>query len=1166
MTSNSLTTTASETPAADLVTCLAGGGDMGALMRARDWSETTLGPVADWPQTLCTAVSICLNSRYPMLIWWGQDLVMLYNDAYRPMLGSTKHPRALGQSGQEVWPEIWSIIGPMLEGVLQRGEATWSEDQLLLLDRNGYLEECYFTFSYSPLRNVNVDGVFTAVSETTARMLSERRLRILRELAASANATKTAEQACAVAAEILAGNPKDLPFALIYLLDADGRIATLAGASGVRAGSPACPTQVELVNEAEPFSTWPLAKVLQGGQAEQITQLSERIADLPQEPWDAPPNSALVLPIAAQSGGRPAGFLIAGLSPRRTLDDDYRGFLDLVGNQMATSISNARAYEEEQKRIEALAALDRAKTIFFNNISHEFRTPLTLILGPAEDALADTQELLAPGQRSRIEMLHRNGLRLLKLVNTLLDFARLEAGRIEAVYEETDLAAFTAELASVFRSAIEKAGLRLTVDCPPIAAPTYVDKGMWEKIVLNLLSNALKFTFAGEITVTLRLVNPASPATPNGAGLSHNPSVELEVRDTGVGIPQAALPRLFERFYRVVGTQARTQEGSGIGLALVQELVRLHGGTVQVTSQVGEGSAFMVTIPTGEAHLPADRINASRTLANTAINATPYIEEALRWLPIQDEEIQREQVGEMLSSPLLPTATPNLVRDKHILVADDNADLREYLARLLKPRYRVELVADGAAALQALHRQLPDLVLADIMMPQMDGLELLQAIRQQEETRDLPVILLSARAGEANSIEGLTAGADDYLVKPFSAAELLARIDARLTLKEVQQAAAEQLRQREERYRLAARATNDAIWDWDLATDQVEWNAAIATLFGHTDAIHGTDAAWWQAHIHPEDYERVNQSIYAVIQGGGERWTNEYRFRCADGAYAYVFDRGFVLRSPAGQPLRMIGAMLDVTARKRDEEALLHLNQTLEQRVVERTDELKQRNLELDQFAYVASHDLRAPLRAIDHLATWIEQDAGAQLPGPSLTHLITLRNRVKRMENLLTDLLAYSRAGRVQHQMEQVDTGELVTEIVKFLAPPETFTIMVQEGMPRLTTERVPLELVLRNLISNAIKHHDRLAGHVAIKAQVLEGFIEFTVTDDGPGIAPIHHERIFQMFQTLKPRDLVEGSGMGLAIVKRMVESRKGKIQVDSAGERGTTFRFTWPKDSDK
>ncbi|MFN8489360.1 MAG: ATP-binding protein [Caldilineaceae bacterium] len=1161
MTRNSSTITPSETSTAAQANCLAGGGEMGALMRALDWSQTFLGAVTHWPQPLCTAVSICLNSRYPMLIWWGKDLVMLYNDAYRPILGRTKHPRALGQRGAEVWPEIWSIIGPMLAGVLERGEATWSEDQLLLLDRNGYLEECYFTFSYSPLRGVNVDGVFTAVTETTARVLSERRLRILRELAACATETRSAEQACAVAADILASNRQDLPFTFIYLLDADGRTAALVGASGVRAGSPACPTQVELTNETEPFTLWPLAKVMQTGQAEHVSQLGAHFTDLPKEPWGAPPASALVAPIGAQSSGRPAGFLIAGLSPRRTLDDDYCGFLDLVVGQMATTISNARAYEEERKRVAALAALDRAKTIFFNNISHEFRTPLTLILGPAEDALADHQEPLAPGQRSRLELLHRNGLRLLKLVNTLLDFARLEAGRVEAVYEETDLAAFTAELASVFRSAIEKAGLRLLVDCPPIAAPTYVDKGMWEKIVLNLLSNALKFTFTGEIRVTLRLINTPSMATANGAGLNQKPSIELEVRDTGVGIPPEALPHLFERFYRVAGAQARTQEGSGIGLALVQELVRLHSGTVEVNSQVGEGSAFYVTIPTGEAHLPADRVNATRTLQSTALNAMPYVEEALRWLPVQDAALEREQVNEMVSAPRLPPSTPHATRSKRILIADDNADLREYLARLLKPWYTVELVGDGTAALQALHHQLPDLVLADIMMPRLDGLELLHALRQQEETRNLPVILLSARAGEANSIEGLASGADDYLVKPFSAAELLARIDARLTLKQVQQAAAEQLRQREERYRLAARATNDAIWDWDLSTDQVEWNAAIATLFGHTAAIQGTNAAWWHAHIHPEDEDRVRQSIQAVIQGRDERWTEEYRFRCANGAYAYVFDRGFVLRAPAGQPLRMIGAMLDVTARKQDEAALLHLNQTLEQRVVERTAELKQRNLELDQFAYVASHDLRAPLRAIDHLATWIEQDAGAQLPGPSLTHLITLRNRVKRMENLLNDLLAYSRAGRMQHQLEMVDTRDLVTDIVKFLAPPETFTVAPPEGLPILTTERVPLELVLRNLISNAIKHHDRFDGHIAISAQAAGDFIEFTVTDDGPGIAPMYHERIFQMFQTLKPRDLVEGSGMGLAIVKRMVESRKGKIQVESSGERGTTFRFTWP-----
>jgi hypothetical protein len=189
--------------------CLAGGGRMGALMRAMDWAATPLGPVAQWPQSLRSAVSICLGSRFPMLIWWGPDLVMLYNDAYRPMLGATKHPQALGQAGRACWPEIWPIIGPMLEDtVMTQGQATWSDDQLLLLDRNNYLEECYFTFSYSPIRDESgVGGVFCAVTETTARVIGERRLRTLRELAARAGDAKTAAAAGEIAIQTLANNP-----------------------------------------------------------------------------------------------------------------------------------------------------------------------------------------------------------------------------------------------------------------------------------------------------------------------------------------------------------------------------------------------------------------------------------------------------------------------------------------------------------------------------------------------------------------------------------------------------------------------------------------------------------------------------------------------------------------------------------------------------------------------------------------------------------------------------------------------------------------------------------------------------------------------------------------------------------------------------------------------
>ena len=288
---------------------------------------------------------------------------------------------------------------------------------------------------------------------------------------------------------------------------------------------------------------------------------------------------------------------------------------------MRTGLANARAYEQERQRAEALAELDRAKTAFFSNVSHEFRTPLTLLVGPLEDGLGDSSTPLPPVHRERQEVAHRNALRLMRLVNTLLDFSRIEAGRIDANYEPTDLAQFTTELAGVFRSAVEKAGLSLVVACDPLSEPVYVDRDMWEKIVLNLLSNAFKFTFEGQITVELR---------------SGGDRVELRVSDTGVGIPEADLPRMFERFHRVKTCRARTHEGTGIGLALVQELARFHGGGVAVTSQEGRGTTFTVTIRTGTAHLPPERVSRHAAPSSTSVGALPYVEEALRWLPATD--------------------------------------------------------------------------------------------------------------------------------------------------------------------------------------------------------------------------------------------------------------------------------------------------------------------------------------------------------------------------------------------------------------------------------------------------------------------------------------------------------------------------------------------------
>ncbi len=446
----------------------------------------------------------------------------------------------------------------------------------------------------------------------------------------------------------------------------------------------------------------------------------------------------------------------------------------LLAAQIATAIANARAYEAEKQRAEELAELDRAKTAFFSNVSHEFRTPLTLMLGPAADLLANMAA--TPADRERLELIHRNALRLQKLVNSMLDFSRIEAGRVAASYEETDLAAFTAELASAFRSATERAGLALVVDAPPLPAPVYIDRDMWEKIVLNLLSNAFKHTFEGGITVRVRDA---------GAG------VVVGVSDTGVGIAPDELPRVFERFHRVPNARSRTHEGTGIGLALVKELVRWHGGRVEVESRTGEGTTFTITIPYGTAHLPAHRLVEAgrappRQQGATRLGVLPYVEEALRLLPRPAPPDRGLRVGDAaigaITSPAAETTlTANDV--PRILLADDNADMREYVARLLNDRgWSVEAVGDGNAALAAARRTRPDLVLTNVMMPGLDGFALMRALRREPATATVPIVLLSARAGEEARIEGSEAGADDYLVKPFGAQELLARVGAQLAL------------------------------------------------------------------------------------------------------------------------------------------------------------------------------------------------------------------------------------------------------------------------------------------------------------------------------------------------------------------------------------------------
>jgi signal transduction histidine kinase/CheY-like chemotaxis protein len=881
---------------------LCASGEVGHDLLAVDWSATPLGPPQTWPQSLRTMVRALLASRFSMWLAWGPDLTFFCNEAYRRDTLGKKYPWALGRSFREVWAEVWPAVSERVETVLTTGVATWDESLLLFLERSGYVEETYHTFSYSPVPDDDgaVGGLLCVVSEETERVIAERRMATLRDLGAATTVTGSDAQVLAAAAERLDTERRDLPFTLVYLFDDDGA-ANLVATTGIEAGHPAAPATIPA---ADPDPVWPVRDVLDGGSAI-VGGLAERFADLPTGAWPAPPADALLVPLPDQGSLRPYGFLLVGLNRYRPLDEGYRGFIDLIAGQLAAGVAAARAYESERRRAESLAELDRAKTAFFTNVSHEFRTPLTLMLGPAEDALADAAHVLPPAHRHLVEVLHRNAQRLLKLVNALLDFSRIESGRITARYEPVDLARYTAELTSMFHPAIERAGLDLTVDCPPLPEPTFVDREMWAKIVLNLLSNALKFTFSGEITVRVR---------PLAAG-----DVELAVTDTGIGIEPADQARLFERFQRVSGVRARSHEGSGIGLALVAELAALHGGGAAVTSAPGRGSTFTVRVRAGAAHLPPEQI--ARPVAGTAPEpgddaVEGFLAEAMRWM----EPAGAPPGGDPAAEPATRTAGGELAHRPRVLVVDDNADMRDYLVSLLADSYRVHTAADGTTALELARQDPPDLVLTDVMMPNLDGFGLLRELRADPATTLVPVVMVSARAGEEATVEGLTAGADDYLIKPFAARELLARVRANLELDRARRVRIE-LERGQRLLDQAQRLAGVGSWELDLESGAIIGSAEfVRQIRIGSDDLRGNGHEIVLARFHPEDRSRVSAEIAAAVRGGPLDF--EARVEVSDGTYRTFRTIGELERHPDGRPARLRGSNQDVTEQRRAEAAV----------------------------------------------------------------------------------------------------------------------------------------------------------------------------------------------------------------------------------------------------
>lgn len=1227
---------------------LEGGGEMGERIRSFDWSKTSLGPISAWPQSLKTCVRIMLTSSQPIWIGWGPDLVKLYNDPYKAIVGG-KHPQALGQPASVVWKDIWRDIEPMLNQVMKENQGTYVEEQLLIMERYGYPEETYYTFSYTPVPGDDggTAGMICFNTDDTQRIISERELKTFTGLGQTLNGAQSEIEVFQRSIATFSENTWDFPFAIFYKTTEAGFLRTAhTNLSG---------TSLNNVEYSDNILAPFLNKTIHIAEPLVIDDLTEKIEKVPTGAWSIPPSKALALPITETEQQKPFGILLVGLNPYILLNEEYFRFFLLLAGQVGRSLANVHFIESERKQAAALAEIDRAKTIFFSNISHEFRTPLTLLLGPINEAINNPD--IPPIEKENLQVAYRNALRMQKLTNTLLDFSRIEAGRMQGSFQKVDIGNITTDLASTFRSAIEKAGMNLSVECENIIDDVYVDVNMWEKIVLNLISNAFKYTQSGKITVCIK---------------KSGNDILLVVEDTGVGIPESEFEKIFERFHRVETTQGRSQEGTGIGLAMVRELVKLHGGTITVESKIGEGSRFTVNIPAGKSHLANEKILIE---APVIINSTAdqYLSEANEWTNNNNHS----------DSPTIKTGYK-------ILLADDNADMRQYVKKVLSPRFIIEVARDGEEAFDMAVRLAPDLIISDIMMPRLDGYGLLNKLKEHPELKSVPLIFLSARAGEEAKIEGLDAGADDYLIKPFSAKELIAVAESNIRLSVIRRATEKS----EKYFRQLADSVPATLWRtdkndrciylnkrWSEFTGQAEKDALgfgwlkvthpddkenAATIFANAakekkpfhllyrlrtrngnyrwcqdsgvpiydtdgnfegyigsvidvheektakDALHqslqelqfseerfrllatsipqivwttnsdgivdylsdqwknytgSASAEDWASFIHPDHVDKAIKA-WEVAYATGEPWNMEYLLRKKTGEYRWFIGHAQPLKDENGHILKWIGAATDVHDLK--EQAAL-----LEQKVHDRTLELnesaqalQQSNENLQQFAHVASHDLREPVRKIKTFANRMQDEEGKSLSEKGKTYLEKIQHATDRMSSMIEGVLHYSMINSLQGEIETINLNKLITDVcadLELIISEKKATVQYN-GLATIEGAKILIYQLFYNLINNSLKFaKDGVPPQISFTSDIatINGreFAIIKMKDNGIGFEQGAAEKIFQTFERLHSKDKYEGTGLGLALCRKIVQRHQGAIKAEGAPGQGAVFTIQLP-----
>lgn len=1219
---------------------LLGGGEMGERIRNFDWATTPLGAPETWDQSLKTSVSICLNSNFPIAIYWGKDLILIYNDAWSPIPGN-KHPRVLGMPAKEAWKDIWKEIKPEFEKAFE-GISGGSKDALLPMQRHGYVEECYFDFTFTPVRGSSgaVDGVFNAVIETTYRVINERRSNLLNTLSLLLSSADTQTKVFENFNDCVKNFSNLLSFVFIY----SNESGTTSLISSTLKKTPNCKIQL------------PFEKAEKEKKILLIENNKEYLEAAPLDFWGEESVESVILPVIDLDSGI-SHFIVCGLTARHRYDKDYKSFFESILNIITKTLNTIASFEQERKRAEALAEIDKAKTLFFTNISHEFRTPLTLMLGPLEEGLNDSKT--RPENVERMEVAHRNAMRLLKLVNALLDFSRIESGRQKPNFVLTDLVSLTKNLVSNFRSATEKAGLELAVKTDLSPVPVYIDKQMWEKIVFNLLSNAFKYTLRGKITVEI---------------ISYNNQALLKVQDTGVGIPVAELPHMFERFHRVQNTAGRSFEGTGIGLSLTKELVELNNGTISVESKENVGSTFTVSIPLNKKD--AGALTTIEDSANDHAVSNIYIDEAnvlVDNLNLRTAEINYKQ---------------NKAGQELVMIVDDNADMRKHIEGLLSSKYNIISAINGTEALKKLEYVKPELILSDVMMPVMDGIELLKEIKGNKKTGQIPVILLTARAGEESKIEGLETGADDYLIKPFSSKELIARIDAQIKLKHKRDVTLQSVynifyevpfgvtvlkgeelniefinqynlnlwQQKKEEvigknlftvlpvvhnklheahrkvYHTGERFNGNEIPVEVIKNDKAVthyFNIIINPLYSEDKKVNGLLEAsidvteqvltrkkiedsearfrtlaetlpqmvwvrnvdgiieygsqgWerysgikdvseaWRTMTHPDDL-KASIDAWEKDSAAGNAFMYEVRLKNKKGEYRWHYAAGEPVKDASGKIIKWVGALTDIHVQKTFAEKL-------ELEVEQRTDQLLKANKELESFNYIASHDLQEPLRKIQTFISLIGKNPEDILG--TERYYKKIKSSAQHMSELIQSILDYSRLSTRDEPYAYVDLNKTLIDVEN------DFELLIKEKNARISSNQLPviranllqMHQLFSNLISNSLKFSNsqpeiKITSKIVTADKVnaereidsAQQFYEIIFSDNGIGFDAQFKEQIFQLFQRLHDKSQYTGTGIGLSIVKKIVDRHNGFITAKSFNEKGSEFIVWLPVHQD-